>query len=49
MSGSYQDLHGRGLDGNVDGVQVCLLDVPHSLKVDVQNADQVLGLNFLYG
>lgn len=39
MSASYQDLHGRRLDGDVDGVQVRLLDVFNPLKIDIQNAD----------
>lgn len=49
MSASYQDLHGRRLDGDVDGIQVRLLDVFYPLKVYIQNADQVLGLNVFYG
>lgn len=49
MPVSYQDLQGRRLDGDVDGVQVRLLDVFYPLKIDIQNADQVLGLNVFYG
>lgn len=31
----YQDLHGGGLDGDVDGVQVSLLNPPHPLDVHI--------------
>lgn len=46
---SHQDAHGRRLDEDVDGVEVCRLDCPHSLHVDVQDADQVLVLDGLHG
>lgn len=46
---AYQDLHGRRLDGDVDGVEVGLLDAPHALHVDVQYADEVPGLHGLHG
>lgn len=45
----HQDLHGGGLDGDVDGVQIGLFDPPHPLDVHVQDADEVLGLNVFYG
>ena len=41
----YQDLHRWGLDGDVDGVEVSLLDVFHSLYVNIENADEVLCLD----
>lgn len=31
----YQDLHGGGLDGDVDGVQVSRLNPPHPLDVHI--------------
>lgn len=43
MGHIYQDLHGWRLDGDVDGVQVCLFDPPYSLNVHIKDADQVLG------
>lgn len=46
---AYQDLHGRRLDGDVDGVEVGLLDAPHALHVDVQYTDEVPGLDGLHG
>lgn len=33
---------------DVDGVQVCLLDVLHALDVDVKDTDLVLGLDSLH-
>lgn len=45
----YQDFHGRRLDWDVDGIKVCLFDVLHALHVDVQYADEVLGLDGLHG
>lgn len=44
----YQNLHGGGLDGDVDGVQVSLFNSPHPLDVHIQDADQVLGLHVLH-
>lgn len=46
---AYQDLHGRWLDGDVDGVEVSLLDAPHALHVDVKYTDEVPGLDGLHG
>lgn len=45
---AHQDIDGRRLHGDVDGVQLCLLDVLHTLDVDVEDADLVLGLNSLH-
>lgn len=45
---AHQDVHGRGLHGDVDGVQVRPLDVLHALDVDVEDADLVLGLHSLH-
>ena len=45
---SYQDFHGRRLDGDVDGIEVCRFDVPNALHVDVQYTDEVLGLDVLH-
>lgn len=44
----YQDVHGGGLDGDVDGVQVSLFNPPHPLDVHIKDADQVLGLHVLH-
>lgn len=44
----YQNVHGGGLDGDVDGVQVSLFNSPHPLDVHIQDADQVLGLHVLH-
>lgn len=41
---THQDLYGRWLDGDVVWVKVSLLDVFHSLYVNVQNTDEVLCL-----
>ena len=46
---AYQDFHGRWLDGDVDGIEVCRFDVPHALHVDVQYTDEVLRLDVLHG
>ena len=45
---AHQDVYGRRLHGDVDGVQVCPLDVLHALDVDVKDADLVLALNGLH-
>lgn len=44
----YQNLNGRSLDGDVDGVQVSLFDPPHPLDVHIEDADEVLGLHVFY-
>lgn len=49
FSSTDQDLHWRWLDGDVYGVQIGLLDVFHSLYVNIQDADEVLCLNVLNG
>ena len=46
---AHQDVHGRRLDGDVDGVEVGPLDVLHALHVNVQDADEVPGLHGLDG
>lgn len=45
----YQDLHGRRLDGDVDGVQAGLFDPLHSLDIHIQDADFVHGQHVFYG
>lgn len=49
MAMPYQDFYGGGLDGDIDGVEVSLLDVFHSLDVNIENADEVLGPDILNG
>lgn len=45
---TYQDFHGWRLDRDVDGIEVCRFDVPHTLHVDVKYTDEVLGLDVLH-
>ena len=45
---SYQFLHGRRLDGDVDGVQVSFLNLLDPLDVHIQDADNILGNHVLY-
>ncbi len=45
---SHQGVHGRRLDGHIDGVEIGSLDVLHSLHVNVQNANLIFGLNSLH-
>lgn len=47
FSCAHQDFHGWRLDGDVDRVEVRLFDVLHTLHVDVEYADKVLGLDGL--
>lgn len=35
----YQDLHGRRLDGDVDGVKIRLFNPLHPLEVHIKDAD----------
>lgn len=48
MMFQYQNLHGGGLDRDVDGVQVSLFNPSHPLDVHIQDADQVLVLHILH-
>lgn len=45
---SYQDCHAWRLDRDVDGIEVCPFDVPHTLHVNVKYTDEVLRLDVLY-
>lgn len=47
LSHSHQGFNGRGLDGDVDRMEVGFLEILHTLHVNVQDTDQVLRLDRL--